>query len=129
MIKLAKSHAFDGLYASVLSTVGEPGVFAAFKLRWQNDQGKALTEEFVPLFATVGGKVSENPPFLAEWLMSQVTSAPVPNSDRASRHEAYNGLVEVADSILASKSTRFKHPNGRVDLAAADCRPQESRLD
>ena len=129
LIKLAKSQAFDGLYASVLSTVGEPGIIAAFKLRWQNDQGKALTEEFVPLFATAEGKVSENPPFLAEWLMSQVTSAPVPNSDRASRHEAYNGLVEVADRLLDSKSTRFKHPNGRVDLAAADCSPQETILD
>ncbi|MDE2741130.1 MAG: SNF2-related protein [Gemmatimonadota bacterium] len=129
LIELAQSQPFDGLYASVVSTVGERGVLAAFKLRWQNDQGKALTEEFVPLFATTKGKVSENPPFLAEWLMSQVTSAPVPSFDRKSRHEAYNGLVEVADSILASKSTRFKHPNGRVDLAAADCRPQESRLD
>ena len=129
LIKLAKSQAFEGLYASVLSPVGEPGIIAAFKLRWQNDQGRALTEEFVPLFATSGREVSENPPFLAEWLMCQVTSAPVPNSNRESRGEAYNGLVKAADKILASKSTRFKHPNGRVDLAAADCRLQESRLD
>ncbi len=129
LIKLAKSQAFKGLYASVLSPVGEIGIIAAFKLRWQNDQGKALTEEFVPLFATAGVKVSENPPFLAEWLMSQVTSAPVPNSDRESRHEAYNGLVEVADRILDSKSTRFKHPNGWIDLAAADCSLQETILD
>lgn len=129
LIELAQSQPFDGLYASIVSTVGERGVLAAFKLRWQNDQGKALTEEFVPLFATAKGKVSENPPFLTEWLMSQVTSAPVPRFGRKSRHEAYNGLVEVADSILASKSTRFKHPNGRVDLAAADCSPQEKILD
>ena len=123
LIKLAKSQAFDGLYASVFSTAGEPGILAAFKLRWQNDQGKALTEEFVPLFAGAEGKISENPPFLAEWLMSQVTSGPVPDSDRESRHEAYNSLVQAADCVLDSKSTRFKHPNGRVDLAAADCRP------
>ncbi len=126
LIKLAQSEKFDGLYASILSPVGEPGILAAFNLRWQNDQGKALTEEFVPLFATAGGKVAENPSFLAEWLMSQVTSAPVPNSDRKSRHEAYNGLVEMADRLLAAKSTRFKHPNSRVDLAVADCSPQET---
>ncbi len=129
LIKLAKSQTFGGLYASVLSPVGELGILAAFKLRWQNDQGKALTEEFVPLFATAGGKVAENPPFLAEWLMSQVTSASVPNSNRESRREAYNGLIKAADRILDSKCTRFKHPNGRVDLAAADCGPRESRLD
>ena len=123
LIKLAKSQIFDGLYASVLSTVGELGILAAFKLRWQNDQGKALTEEFVPLFAAAEGKISENPPFLAEWLMSQVTSAPVADPDRESRHEAYNSLVKAADRILDSKITRFKHPNGRVHLAAADCRP------
>ena len=120
LIKLAKSQAFDGLYASVLSIVGEPGILAAFKLRWQNDQGKALTDEFVPVFATADGKILENPPFLAEWLTSQVKSAPMPNSDRESRHRAYNDLVEKADRILDSKSTRFKHPNSRVDLAVAD---------
>ena len=129
LIKLAKSPAFGGLYASVFSTVGEPGVLAAFKLRWQNDQGKALTEEFVPLFAVTEGKVSENPSFLAEWLTSQVKFAPLPNTDRESRRHTYNGLVEMADGILDSKSTRFKHPNGRVDLAVADFNPQENRLE
>ena len=129
LIELAKSQKFDGLYASVLSLVGEPGVLAAFKLRWQNDQGKALTEEFVPLFATAEGKVSENPPFLAKWLVSQVTSAPVPSMSREDRRKAYDSLVEMANRILDSKSTRFKHPNGRVDLAVADCSPQETTLD
>ena len=129
LIKLAKSQKFDGLYASVLSPVGGPGILAAFKLRWQNDQGKALTEEFVPLFATAGGEISENPPFLAKWLVSQVTSAPVPNMNRENRRKSYDSLVEMANRILDSKSTRFKHPNGRVDLAAADCSPQETILD
>ena len=129
LIKLAKSQKFYGLYASVLSPVGELGILAAFKLRWQNDQGKALTEEFVPLFASAGGKVLENPPFLAEWLMSQVASASVPNLTREDRRKAYDSLVEEADRILAAKSTRFKHPNGRVELAAADCIPQRNNLD
>ena len=129
LIELAKSQKFDGLYASVLSPIGEPGVLAAFKLRWQNDQGKALTEEFVPLFATAEGKVSENPPFLAKWLVSQVGSAPVPNMNKEDRRKAYDSLVEMANRILDSKSTRFKHPNGRVDLATADCSLQETTLD
>jgi superfamily II DNA or RNA helicase len=47
LISHAKSQRFDGIYASVQSPIGSDGVLAAFRLRWQNDQGEPLTEEFV----------------------------------------------------------------------------------
>lgn len=123
LIATAKSQAFDGLYASARSPAQGQGVLAAFKLRWQNDQGDALTEEFVPLFASEDGKIAKNPPFLAQWLVAPVTSATVPNLNRTERSEVFKRLVKHANRLLADDSTRFKHPNGLVQLAAADCLP------
>ena len=124
LIEHAKSQAFDGHYSSVLSPEGVLGVLAAFKLRWQNDQGDALTEEFAPLFCGEDEKIEKNPTFLAQWLVSPVRSAAAPNSDRMERNETYERLVKDANRLLAVESTRFKHPNGLVDLGAADFRPQ-----
>jgi hypothetical protein len=123
LIAHAKSQAFDGIYASVASPAGADGVLAAFKLRWQNDQGDALTEEFVPLFAPTEGEIQAEPAFLAQMLVSRLTSAVVPNPERAERESVFSRLVAAAECRLAAESTRFKHPNSLVYLAAADCRP------
>ena len=122
LIDQAKSQGFDGLYASAISVADNEGVLVAFKLRWQNDQGEALTEEFVPLFAAQNGMVMKNPPFLAEWLVSSVKSARAPDPQTAERPKIYDHLVAKANQLLAAENTRFKHPNGLVELAAADYR-------
>ncbi len=122
LIEEAKSQGFDGLYASTRSVADNQGILVAFKLRWQNDQGEVLTEEFVPLFAAKNGEITKNPPFLAEWLVSPVPSATAPDLQMAERPEIYDRLVAKANRLLAAESTRFKHPNGLVELAAADYR-------
>jgi hypothetical protein len=122
LIGLAKSQKFDGIYASVRSPTGTDGVLAAFKLRWQNDQGDPLTEEFVSLFGNPNGPIKSNPPFVAEWLVSHLESAPPPNIDPEPRGATFDMLIKEANRQLAAESTRFKHPNGLVHLAAADCR-------
>ena len=120
LIEQAKSHGFDGLYASARSVADNDGVLVACKLRWQNDQGQTLTEEFVPLFTDKNGIIKENPLFLAEWLVSPVKSATVPDPQTAERSEAYDRLITKANQLLAAQSTRFKHPNGLVELAAGN---------
>lgn len=122
LIDQAKSKGFDGLYASTRSVAENDGVLVAFKLRWQNDQGEVLTEEFVPLFTDKNGNIKENPRFLAQWLVSPVQPANAPNPQTPDRSAAYDRLVAKANSLLAAQSTRFKHPNGLVELAAADFR-------
>ena len=123
LIEKAKSQCFDGLYASTRSVADAEGTLIAFKLRWQNDQGEVLTEEFVPMFAAKNGTITKNPPFLAQWLVSPVRSAAPPDTETAGRRETYTRLEEKANRLLAEESTRFKHPNGLVELAAADYRP------
>jgi hypothetical protein len=94
-------------------------------LRWQNDQGETLTEEFVPIFAAPDDRVECNPSFLAEWLRSPLISSHTPNVDRESRNRTFDKLVYAANLRLTAESTRFKHPNGLVHLAAVDCNSSE----
>ena len=122
LIEQAKSQGFDGLYASTISVADNEGVLVAFKLRWQNDQGEVLTEEFVPLFAAQDGMVMKNPPFLAEWLISPVKSTRAPDSQKGERPKIYDRVEAKANQLLSAENTRFKHPNGLVELAAADYR-------
>jgi ERCC4-related helicase len=121
LIERAKSHEFDGYYASASGPPGINGVIAAFKLRWQNDQGEVLTEEFVPLFAS-DAEISSNPPFLADWILARVPSAPIPNTERGERNQTFEALLKAAHKHLEAESTRFKHPNSLVQIGAADCR-------
>ena len=124
MVEVAKSHQFDGYYASILLPVGTlPGVLTALKLRWQNDQGDALSEEFITLFITKNNKIIKNPLFLSEWLLSPVTSGSIPKLSRQARQQIYNRLIKEANRLIGRESTRFKHPNGILSLAAADCKP------
>jgi superfamily II DNA or RNA helicase len=123
LIDEAQSQKFDGLYASIDTGKGERGALAAFRLRWQNDQGEPLTEEFLPVFLGADGKAEVNPPFLTSFLIEGALAVPVPNTASVDRDADFKRLIDRANRRLADESTRFKHPNGLVYLAAADCWP------
>lgn len=120
LIERAQSREFDGLYASVDLGEGRRGALAAFRLRWQNDQGDPLTEEFLPVFVNGDGRTEVNPPFLTSFLLEGANAVPVPNTPTAERDATFKRLVERANRRLSEESTRFKHPNSLVQLAAAD---------
>jgi superfamily II DNA or RNA helicase len=119
LVEEAKSHEFDGFYAAALSPAA--GALGAFTLRWQNDQGEVLTEEFSTFFASPEDRVECNPSFVARWLTSPLTSSNIPCADREVRQSTFAKLFDAANRRLGDESTRFKHPNGVVCLAAADC--------
>lgn len=129
LIEFAKSQHFGGLYAATEASSDRSGVLAAAKLRWQNDQGEPLTEEFVTFFSDGNGAVETNPPFISHWLVSPVVTALPPNADREERKKTFDGILAAANRRLSAESTRFKHPNGLVPLAGADCIPISSPPD
>lgn len=120
LVEQAKSHNFDGFYTTAEAPGGIRGSLGAFRLRWQNDQGSATTEEFVLLFADQNGRVTKNPAFLPHWLASSVSPSMIAVTVDAERQQTWQRLEEAADRALGSEGTRFKHPNGLVPLAAAD---------
>ena len=125
LIAVARSPEFDGIYASVSAQSVQEGTVAVYGLRWQNDQGDALSEELVTVFRDGGGELVGDPAFLVKWIESAPTGAPLPVGERAQRAENFDAIEEYAQRLLATESTRFKHPNGLVRLAAADFRSGE----
>ncbi len=120
LIQEAKSPKFDGVYSSLCSAAHPQGVLAAFKLRWQNDQGQPIVEELLSAFAHADGNIEANPTFLNSWLVSSFqATAPSPLSP-ADRANLFDGLAAFANRRLGEESNRFKHPNSLVHLAAAD---------
>ncbi len=123
LVEIAKSQGFDGLYAAGAAPVESPCALTAFKLRWQNDQGDAIAEEFVSLVRDAAGDIVRNPSFLIQWLLDDSVATPSAGASSSDRAEAFAELEARANEILSRESSRFKHPNGLVQLAAADLRP------
>jgi len=120
LISMAKRPDFGGTYAPLDPQCPQFGIVGAYKLRWQNDQGEPVVDEFVVLHSDGAGRVSANPAFLTALLRQDAPTAQQPNADLAYRRESLARLRRAAEARLAAESTRFKHPNGLVLLAAAD---------
>jgi hypothetical protein len=120
LVEMAQSPAFDGIYTSLRSSRASAGTLAAYKLRWQNDQGAVLSEEFLSVFRNADGSAECNPAFFMSLLTSECSQGSPTNADQASRAKLFDELTKVADDRLGSESTRFKHPNSLVPIASAD---------
>jgi len=120
LISFAKRPDFGGTYASLHPQDPHRGTLGAYKLRWQNDQGEPVVDEFVVLFADETNSVIANPEFLTALLRREIMPAQQSNADLQKRRTTLARLKKVAEVRLAVESSRFKHPNGLVLLAAAD---------
>ena len=120
LIEEAKSHDFGGKYACVRQGGGADGVLSAFKLRWQNDQGASVAEDFTVLFSDDDNNITKNPDFFSNWIMQAARSSNAVSQSPESRRQVFQTLSQQAEAILGQESTRFKHPNGIVELAAGD---------
>ncbi len=120
LIRYAKDQAFDGLFAATVAPLTSQRFLAAFKLRWQNDQGDPLTEEFVSLVIDKNGKIQKNPPSIVQWLLDTSASYEPADIGKQDRVRLFKQLEAYAGDLIGSDSSRFKHPNGLVQLAACD---------
>jgi ERCC4-related helicase len=123
LIAMAKRPEFGGTYAPLAPQAPQGGMVGAYKLRWQNDQGEPMVEEFVVLHSHDEEPVVANPSFLAALLRQEMATAGQPNADLPERRASLARLRRAAELRLADENTRFKHPNGLVLLAAADLLP------
>ena len=126
LIAEAKSQEFDGIYTALQMPHGREGALAVFKLRWQNDQGDPVAEDLVTVFRNLDGRIVTNPSFLYELLTGNLMAASIPEEPAETRRQRFEKLIDRANLQLGIESTRFKHPNGIVQLAAADCRTARS---
>lgn len=120
LVRTAQDPSFGGTYAVLRSIMREEGALAAYRLRWQNDQGDPTVEAFLVLHRDRHGRIEANPPFVRDWLRTPLTGLRVDPPPRNDASEVLQSLQRQAESRLGSETSKFKHPNGLVLLAAAD---------
>jgi superfamily II DNA or RNA helicase len=124
LMRFAQHPDFGGSYAIARASRASSGVLTAFRLRWQNDQGDPVVEEFLVAHADQQGQVDTNPPYITDWLRQPIGDATTAGMDRAQRSAVLANIKVRMEQRLGEESTRFKHPNGLVLLAVADVSDQ-----
>src|SRR3546814_8763482 len=89
-------------------------------LRWQDERGQRLRQEYIAV--AVGGEngASVNPKAFSDWLLPPAGSV-VPQLEAGTRNAA-RGVVDVAmDAMLAQRASGNLHPESREWPPAAWC--------
>ncbi len=120
MLDLAKSYKFDGRMA-ILSGLNSQAVVSAI-LRWQNDQGKRMRQEYGAAIIHDDGAVELNPNSYSEWLKSPAKDGAVSVAEGGSRKTFYDSALQTFDSRLGEISNTSLHPENcqLVNGALAD---------
>ena len=73
MLDIAGSYGFDGRVAKICGPGNSVAVITAM-LRWQNDQGKRMRQEYIACLVKDDGSVGTNPEEFVEWLRNPATA-------------------------------------------------------
>ena len=118
LINHAKSYEFGGLAAVVNSANLKPGALVAGLLRWQNDQGRRMRQEYAVYHVTTTGKSALNPTALSEWLKSPARCGDV-SMDKKTNENWFNSAKTAADGRLGAISNKYLHPQNIQWVAGA----------
>jgi hypothetical protein len=116
LVKQAQSYSFGGNCAAVSQIAGKAVLTA--KLRWQNDQGFRMREEFSSLTVDSEGAVSLNSREFSDWLRSGAAED-AKTTDTSDSKTIMATVERAIDSRLALGSNRSLHPENRQLLSAA----------
>lgn len=118
LLRKAKAYDFLGLTA-VLKTDAIKGttIFTSI-LRWQNDQGNRLRQEFTVYQLMHNGKVETNPQAFGDWLKQPATPGQV-NADKERNPELLKNAEQAADKRLAEVSNQYLQPENHQWVTAA----------
>ena len=116
LLKMARTYDFQGLTAG--TTLSGFRHLVAAMLRWQDERGQRLRQEFLVAAVDEGGELVANTPelvasFLSPWETERCTV------DRESTQQAHDQFERFISRQLARKSNASLHPENREWLAAA----------
>lgn len=115
LLRKAKSYNFGGQTAPLSHLQGK-ALFAAI-LRWQNDQGRRMRQEFTALQVTNHGQVITNAPAFAEWLLNPAEDGTTPLLSQGIAKTLLNAATQTSDQRLNDVSNTNLHPENRQWLA------------
>ncbi|MGI9212729.1 MAG: helicase-related protein [Methylococcaceae bacterium] len=109
MIQTAKKYSFDGRVAALRDISGS--ALSTALLRWQNDQGERMREEFIAAMIMDNGRAVANPPEFLDWLLRPAEDGSVSDMN-----------ITRADSIMKASDTVFDHR--LAELCNQDLHPE-----
>ncbi len=116
LLKTARQHDFKGHAASPANLSG--GAILTAILRWQNDQGRRMRQEFAAARVQEDGRVEMNPREFTDWLLSPSEDGshlPAPMTMKPLLEAAHR----AADQRLAALSNADLHPESRQWVSSA----------
>lgn len=116
LIDDARQTEFGGLHGRAAGLEGEAAICAM--LRWQDDRGRRIRQEFSIAVINQAGRCTTNPAAAGAWLMEPAHEGAAPGS-----RERAQTLLKIAgaalDQRLAAVSTDVVHPEGNQLIGCA----------
>lgn len=117
MLRVTKKYEFGGKSSVIKGVVGD--AVSTCILRWQNDQGKRMRQEFTSLLINAGGEIAVNPASFTEWLGRP---AEIVGEFQTSREQAevHRNIFENAvEKRFCAINSRTLHPENRQWIGAS----------
>ena len=118
LLQTAKAYEFMGLTAVLNSAELKGSSIFTGLLRWQNDQGNRLRQEFTVYQVFSNGSVITNPPVFSDWLKQTALTGQV-TTDKARNQDTLSKAEQAADKRLAAVSNQYLQPENQQWLTAA----------
>jgi hypothetical protein len=87
-------------------------------LRWQNDQGQRMRQEYTAYEIAADGRVTVNPQTFSEWLKQPAQTGDV-SIDREQNKSWFEATEAAADQRLAEVSNQYLHPENNQWVSGA----------
>ena len=119
LLARARSYDFQGLTATT-TLYGFENVVTAM-LRWQDERGQRMRQEFMAISVERSGELKVNAPTVMSWFLDRMDTEHR-QVDRDSTKAVHDTIEKFIDNQLALKSNANLHPENREWLGAAWCR-------
>ncbi|MFT5700921.1 MAG: superfamily II DNA or RNA helicase [Desulforhopalus sp.] len=117
MLDFAKQYKFDGKMASIGTLPGEAIVTGI--LRWQNDQGKRMRQEYNAFLVAESGAVEKNPDSFSQWLMEPAMEIEAATVEMASMKQLHKTNLQSINNRLSEVSNVDLHPENYQLISGA----------
>lgn len=118
LIDKAKGYDFMGLSAVIKDQSFGQGALLTSLLRWQNDQGNRMRQEYTAYLVKPNGEVQTNPDSFADWLKSNGATGAL-SPDRAENRRMFELADIAADTRLKVVSNMNLHPENNQWISGA----------
>ncbi len=118
LIRKAKSYDFMGLSAVIRSKNLDGTAILTSLLRWQNDQGQRMRQEYTAYEISADAQVTVNPQTFSEWLKQPAQAGDV-TVDREQNKSWFEATESAADRRLAEVSNQHLHPENNQWVSGA----------